>query len=116
MNDQKWEALKQRIKSKFGNIEVSAEDVVLENSPDLKIAGTRDILEFTSGNTRFRITRENKPLVLGKHMHYSHRQGDSARTEYVFSDTELSHKIFFYKEDELGEWQPLRPEDADILS
>lgn len=113
MNDEKWEALIEQVKSKFGEIELWSEDLLVETGEGLAKQGTQDILEFGSELGNIRIVRENKPVLLDKKMHFSHRQGDSARTEYVFSDSEFSHKIAVYREDDNGEWRKI---DADAAN
>jgi len=116
MNDEKWEALIEQIKTKFGEVELYTEDLLVETGGDTVKQGTQDILEFYGEDLgNIRIVRENKPVLLDKKMHFSHRQGDSARTEYVFSDTEFSHKIAVYREDQNGEWRKLEADAANLL-
>lgn len=115
MNDEKWEALIEQVKTKFGPVELHTEDLLVETGTELVKQGTQDILEFTTEMGNIRIVRENKPVLLDKKMHFSHRQGDSARTEYVFSDTEFSHKIFVYREDQNGDWRKIEADAANFL-
>jgi hypothetical protein len=113
MNNERWEALVQQAKKNFKDVSLENADLNVETADGLVNQGTEDILTFTNENGRFMIVRENKPQVLDKKMHFSHRQGDSARTEYTFSDTELSHKIRMYMEDDMGEWQELETENIN---
>lgn len=96
MTDDKWEQLVELAKQHFKNVSLHTEE--LEQ-------GTEDILEFENPSGKFQVVRENTPVVLEKKQHYTHRPGDTARTEYKFSDTELAHKIYVYKEDYNGEWE-----------
>ena len=38
-------------------------------------------------------------------MLYSHRQGDTAHSEYKLSETEFSHRIRVYKEEGFDDWE-----------
>ncbi len=107
MNDEHWQALVEQAKKNFQDVAISTEDLLAETSDGMSRQGSMDVLEFTNDAGTFKLVRENRPVVLDKKMHYSHRQGDSARTEYVLSDTEFSHKLLFYKQDNYGEWQEL---------
>jgi len=115
MNDEKWQLLIEQVKAKFGDVSLHTEDLLVETADGVVKQGTEDILEFENDIGRFQIARENKPVLLDKKMHFSHRQGDSARTEYVFSENELSHKLVIYKEDQNGEWRKLDADAADFL-
>lgn len=93
----------------FKNVDLHTEDLVVDTPEGSQVQGTQDILEFDNPAGRFRLVRENRPVVLGKKMTYSHRAGDTARTEYKYSDTEFSHKLKVYKEKD-DEWQEMSPE------
>lgn len=99
MNTEQWEQLVERLQSNFPGAKVFTEDLEgVEN-------GKAEIVEFNAPHGRFRIVRENRPLVLEKKLHYSHRPGDTARAEYKFSDTEFTHKLRVYKESNDYEWE-----------
>ena len=107
MTDERWEQFVEMAQGKFQHVMVSKEDLI---GPTGEVQGSADVVKFFIPEMgRFRVVRENKPVVLEKKMHYSHRQGDTARTEYVFSDTELSHKIRVYKEVD-DEWEEISAE------
>lgn len=99
MNDEKWEQLIESIRDKFTVTDLRTEDIDVHGH-----AETHETLEFDSPMGNLRIVRETKPLVLDKKEFYSHRAGDTARTEYTVSDTEVSHKLRVYKENEYGEY------------
>lgn len=109
MTDEKWQQLIDTAQKNFDEVSVQTEDLFIETGEGEVVAGNQDILEFTNARGHFRVVRENKPVLLEKKMHFSHRQTDAARTEYVFSDSEKSQKIIFYKEDLDGEWQKIDP-------
>lgn len=110
MNHEKWQQLISRLQSRFPGSSLNTEELYnIANGQEIQ-SGTQDIFEFSAPEGQFRIVRENKPLLLDKKMHFSHRQGDSARTEYIFSDTEMSHKILMFRQDDSGNWQKI---DAD---
>lgn len=107
MNDEKWEQLAALAKAHFSEVELKSE-------PDEDGKGTVDTLTFTKARDRYRVVRENRPVVLDKKTFYSHRAGDTARTEYVLSDSEFSHKLKFYREDELGDWEEINPGELGL--
>lgn len=109
MTDERWEQFVEMAKGKFQNVSVAEEDLL---SPAGEVQGKSDVVNLTiPGMGSFQVVRENKPVVLDKKQFYSHRQGDTARTEYVLSDTELSHKIRVFKEVD-DEWEEV---SADAL-
>lgn len=109
MNDEKWEQLVENIRSKFEVLELRTEEVDTHDHTE-----THDTLVFNNQGLRFRLVRETKPLVLGKKEFYSHRPGDTARTEYQVSDTEVSHKLRVYKENDFGEWEEINSDSFSL--
>lgn len=109
MTDEKWEQLVENIRDKFTVIESRTEEI-----PEEHYTQTNDILVFDGDLGRIRLVRETKPALLEKKQHYSHRAGDTARTEYVFSDTELAHKLRVYKENDYGEWDEISSESFSL--
>lgn len=104
MQDDRWQELVGMAKKHFKNVSLTLEDIILETQEGPQKQGTQDILIFENPGGKFKLVRENRPVVLDKKQFYSHRQGDSARTEYKFSDTEFSHKLRVYKEVDFDEW------------
>ncbi len=109
MTDDRWEQFTEDSKTRFKDVTIMDETWSEEHGGEIQ-SGTQNVVEFTlpTNGDRFRVVRENRPVVLDKKMHYSHRQGDTAQTQYILSDTELSHKLKVYKEDDYGEWQEIR--------
>ena len=108
MNDDRWEQLVEMVQKNFRRAALRQEDLLVETGEGTSKQGTKDVLEFThSDGKRYRLVRENRPVVLEKKQHFSHRMGDTARTEYKFSATEFSHKLKVYKETDFDEWEEI---------
>ncbi|MEZ4180625.1 MAG: hypothetical protein R3B41_03920 [Candidatus Doudnabacteria bacterium] len=115
MQDERWQQFVELAKSQFEEVEVWTEDLVYQTEDGPQIQGTVDILEFEKSNgDRFRLERENRPVVLDKKMHFAKRASDTAQTEYVLSDSEYSHKIKVYQEDMSGEWEEVTLSDLGL--
>lgn len=113
MTDEKWEELVDIAKKNFQEVEVLNEELIMP-TPDGPLAqGTQDVLIFKNPRGKFKVVRENRPAVLEKKMHYSHRQGDTAQTEYKLSDTEFSHRLRVYQDD-LGDWEEVDMRDLGL--
>lgn len=115
MTDDRWEQFIETAQDKFEDVGVTAEKWE-QDYGDQPASGMDNVVEFslpTSGD-RYKVVRENRPVILDKKQHYSHRAGDTARTEYVLSETELSHKIKVYKENDYGDWEEIRPESLGL--
>jgi hypothetical protein len=97
MQDDKWEDLKLELNRKFKVEEERFEDLIKETQDGPVNQGRAEILIFQSPIGKIKLVRETKPVVLDKKEHYSHQQGQSARVEYKFSDSEFSHKMKAYK-------------------
>ena len=105
MTDDKWQQLVEIAKKQFKNVQLSAEDLIVTTADGEQKRGTKDILVFENPMGKFKLVRENKPVVLEKKEFFSHRAGDTARTEYKFSATEFFHKLLVYKEGDYDEWE-----------
>ena len=105
MTNEKWEDLVEMTKKNFKTVKVSSEDLIHTTEEGQKKQGTQDILEFTGPSGTYKLVRENRPVILEKKEHYSHRPGDTSRTEYKVSDTEFSHRLRVYKENDNFDWE-----------
>lgn len=114
MTDDKWEQLVGNARKNFQNVELSTEDLVVTTSQGPQKQGKQDILIFENPAGRFKIVRESRPVVLEKKQFYSHRAGDTARTEYKLSETEFSYKLRVYKEMGFDEWQEITPDKLGL--
>ena len=107
MDNEKWQQIVDMAKANFDDVELSTEDITVETQDGPVKQGTVDVLIFENDSGRFKLVRENRPVVLEKKEHFSHRMGDTARTEYKFSETEYSHKLRVYKETGYEEWEEI---------
>ena len=105
MQDDRWQQLVDMAKKHFKNVSLTREDLIMDTQDGPIKQGTQDILIFKNPEGRYRLIRENKPVVLEKKELYSHRAGQSAQTQYKFSETEFSHKLRVFKEVDLDEWE-----------
>jgi len=108
MQDERWQQLVEMARTHFKNVRLSKEDIIVATEDGPQKRGTQDVLLFDhpSGD-KYKLIRENRPVVLEKKQHFSHRMGDTARTEYKHSDTEFSHKLRVYKEVGFDEWDEI---------
>lgn len=108
MTNEKWEELVELAKKNFKDTKLDREELITETSDGPMRQGTQDILDFFHPNgDHFRLIRENRPVVLEKKEIFSHRAGQSAQTQYKFSETEFSHKIKVFKETGFDEWNEI---------
>jgi len=114
MTDEKWQQLIDIAELQFQNVEKKTEPLVHTTQDGQEEQGTQDILVFENPMGRFKIVRENRPKVLEKKHHFSHRAGDTARTEYKTSDTEVSHKLHVYKDVGYDDWEEAKLESLGL--
>ena len=107
MTDEKWQQLVDTAQKHFKNAELTQEDLIMDSEDGPIKQGTQDILIFENAGGKFKVIRENRPVVLEKKDIYSHRAGQSAQHLYKFSETEFSHKIRVYKESGFEEWDEI---------
>ena len=87
MIEEKWQELTETAKKHFKNVTLVNEDLIMDTQDGPVKQGTQDILIFENPAGRFKVVRENKPVVLEKKEMFSHRAGQSAQTQYKFSET-----------------------------
>lgn len=108
MDLDRWQQIKENIKSKFTVLEEGTEDLLVHTGEGDVKGGTIEFLVTQTPLGKIKLAFESRPVVLDKKEIYSHQQGKAARTEYVFSDTEFSHKIKAYKWDDYNdEWKEI---------
>jgi hypothetical protein len=103
MDIDRWEQLKENIKSKFQIVDEGTEDLEMETRDGLIKQGTADFLVAQTPLGKVKLAFETRPLVLDKKLHYSHRAGQAAQAEYTFSETEHTYKLKAYKWNDLEE-------------
>jgi hypothetical protein len=114
MTDERWQQFIELAKEQFDNVEVFTEDLLIQTIDGPKQHGTMDILIFERDGTTYKLERENKPIVLERKEHFAKRATDTARTEYVFSQTEFSHKLRVYKETDTGDWEEISTDSLGL--
>ena len=107
MVEEKWQQLVEAAQKHFKNVTLSAEDLIMDTQDGPVKSGTQDILIFENSTGKFKLVRENKPVVLEKKELFSHRAGQSAQAQYKFSETEFSHKLRVYKEVDWDDWEEI---------
>ncbi|MCX6740050.1 MAG: hypothetical protein NTZ49_02365 [Candidatus Parcubacteria bacterium] len=88
MSPEKWEEIKDMAKKNFEVLETN------RNESDGVI--TEELI-FNGPLGKMKLEFVSKPLVLSKNVHYSKRMGDTAKVDYVTSDTEKTNTLFAYK-------------------
>lgn len=114
MTDERWQQFVDLAREQFDEVEITTEQLEVQTEDGPQIRGSIDILEFEKGGDRFKLERENKPLVLEKKMLHAKRANDVAQIEYKFSDTEFSHKLRVYKENMSGDWEEINLGDLGL--
>ncbi len=109
MNDEKWEDLIFNIDQKFGIENQKTEDLQIEDGLGKKEKkGKKEIVIFNSGIGKMKLERTTKPLILEKKVHYKKTKAQSGQVEYIFSDTEKTHKVTAYRwNDQEGDWEEI---------
>ncbi len=107
MTDEKWQQLVEAAQKNFQGVKITSEDLIMDTQDGPVKQGTQDILIFENPAGRFKLIRENRPVVLEKKELYSHRAGQSAQAQYKFSATEFFHKLKVYKEVDYDEWDEI---------
>ncbi len=114
MTDERWQQFIELAKEQFQNVEISTEDLLVQTMDGPEQRGTMDILTFDRNGDSFKMERENKPIVLERKEHFAKRPTDTSRTEYIFSDTEFSHKLRVYKETDSGDWDEISTDSLGL--
>lgn len=108
MTPDRWQQIKEAVKKQFPAADEGVEDLLVDTADGSVKQGEVEFIIFDSPLGRTKLQFQKKPKVEEKKYHYSHRQGDSARVEYKFSDSELVYALKAYKWDETGgEWQEI---------
>lgn len=114
MTDERWQQFIELAKDQFSGVEVSTEDLTVQTLDGPEVRGSVDTLIFERDGDRFKLERENRPIVLEKKEHFAKRATDTARTEYKFSETEFSHKLRVYKETDAGDWDEISTDSLGL--
>lgn len=103
MNDQRWQDIIGMVKDKFEVKDYRLEDLSEEEGP-----GTVEVIEFISPLGLVKLERTTKPLVIDKKTIGSRRIGSSTTVNYIYSDTEKTHKFKAYQFNvATGDWKEM---------
>ena len=94
MTQEKWQEIKELANKNFEVLE----DNKIELSGE-KGGGQKEELIFNGPLGKIKLEFVSKPLVLSKKTHYSKRMGDTAKVDYVTSETEKVNTLFASKWD-----------------
>jgi len=110
MNPEKWEDLLDLVEEKFGIDDHHTENFVVEETHDGKqIMGEKEVLEFNGPLGKTRVERTSQPKLVDKKVMASKRIGSKSVIDYVYSPTEKSEHIKFYRWDETtGQWTEIK--------
>lgn len=114
MTDERWQQFIELAEEQFDNVEVSSTELTVQTEDGPEVRGSIDTLLFERDGDYYKMERENKPLILERKEHYAKRATDTARTEYVLSETELTHKLRVYKENMNGDWEEINLSDLGM--
>ena len=111
MDGDKWQQMKDELKRKFEIEEEGVEDITMDTSDGPVKQGEADFVIMQTPLGKVKLALHKRPLVLDKKFISSHREGQAARTEYKFSDSEFTYKLHAYKWNDLDEeWEEIDAE------
>ena len=85
MNDEKWYDLVERIEDKL-----PVEERRQEEGPG---RATIETIIFSGPGGRMKLERTSRPVVIDRKVRFSKRIGDVAEEDFVYSETEKSHRV-----------------------
>lgn len=102
MTKDRWLEIEDAIKEKFGIVAKDAD--VYDEQGGMEV----EWIEFNGPLGLMRLEYETKPVILDKKTHGSNRMGSEASVQYIYSPTEKTSKLFFYRFNEaLNDWQEI---------
>ena len=111
MTEEKWEQIKEGARKQFEIEEEGREDLIQQTGEGPVKIGEAEYLVFEGPLGRMKLQFGQKPKVEGKKYHYSHQQGQGARVEYTFSESELVNTFSVFKwNDTDDEWKEIDAE------
>jgi len=110
MSPEKWEELIYLVEEKFGIDDRHTESFVVEETHDGKqIMGEREVVEFCGPLGKTKMEKTSQPKLIDKRVMASKRIGSRSVIDYVYSPTEKSEHVKFYRWDEAtGQWAEIR--------
>ena len=114
MSPEKWEEIKNMVGRQFQIEDQGTEDLLVETADGQIKQGEAEFVVFSPGGgsafggERLKLQLQKKPKLEDKKYFYSKREGDSARVEYKFSDSELVFTFKVYKwDDSEDDWKEI---------
>ncbi len=101
MHDEKWYYLLEEVERKFGIEEKKTEEV-----PHKRM--TIETAIFNGASGRLKLERTTRAVVLERQVKFSKRIGGDSSEQYVYSDTEKTHRVALYRwDEETGVWEEI---------
>ena len=101
MNDEKWYYLLEEIDRKFGIQEKRTDEV-----PEKRLKVETAV--FTGVGGKMKLERSTRALVLERQVKFSRRVGGESTEKYLYSDSEMTHRVMLYRWDEDSRaWQQI---------
>jgi len=107
MNDRAWEDLIDVFDERYGLENFNKKTEALADNQ--KLTQTIETVEFKKDGQTYRIQRVTAPAVIDKKSFY-HRTGQATQIQNVYDESEMSHKVTFFKQSTGGEWEEVAPE------
>lgn len=109
MLPEKWENVVGNIKDNFTINDEGKSHIDEEGGVDI------EFIEFEGPLGLMRLEFISRPVVLDKKTIYSRRIGSDTKVDYVYSETEKSHKLIIYKwDDNENDW--LEVDDKNLFT
>ena len=110
MSPEKWGDLIYLVEEKFGIDDRHSENFIVEETHEGKqIMGEREAVEFTGPMGKTKIERTSQPKLIDKKIISSKRIGSRSVIDYVYSPTERSEHVKFYRWDQVGgQWSEIK--------
>lgn len=111
MSPERWQQIKGTVKKQFLVEAEGVEDLLVNTAEGQVKQGEAEYVVFESLLGKTKLQFQKKPRLEEKKYFFSHRQGDSARVEYKFSEKELVYTLKAYKWNETeDDWQEIDAE------
>lgn len=111
MTDERWQAIIGQVKDNFEVLNHDTKDLSEDDGP-----GSVETIEFSGPLGKMKLERTTKPLVLDKKTIGSRRIGSDTTVEYIYSDTEKTHKFTAYKWDESDQnWLEIKTDRGEMI-
>ncbi|MEI7498687.1 MAG: hypothetical protein WCK11_05430 [Candidatus Falkowbacteria bacterium] len=103
MNIERWSEIVGQIKDNFTIDEEKEFDLDEEDGP-----GVCRYVVFKGPLGLMKLELIERPVILDKKAAFSNRIGSTTQVNYIYSDSEKTHKLYAFKWDEVaGDWQEI---------